>query len=62
MTSDARTARIRRALRGAVPGPDRVLAAAEFDDLIGEHRRALAFAAAHGYSDAETTQRIEVGA
>jgi hypothetical protein len=60
VSRDARTARIRRALREAVAGPDRVLAAREFDDLAAEYQRLQGFAAQYGYSDAETTQRIDL--
>jgi hypothetical protein len=57
---DARTARIRAALRGAPAGPDRVLAAREFDDLVAEHQRLQSFAAQYGYRDSEITQRVAI--
>jgi hypothetical protein len=59
VSADARTARIRRALRGAPSGPDRVQAANEFDDLVNEYVRLKAFAAQYGSPD-DVTQRIEV--
>jgi hypothetical protein len=59
VSTDARTARIRAALRGAPAGPDRVLAAREFDDFVAEFQRLKSLAAQFGVAD-ETTQRIEV--
>jgi hypothetical protein len=56
---DARTARIRAALRGAPAGPDRVLAAREFDDMVRDYQRLKSLAAQYGHAD-ETTQRIAI--
>jgi hypothetical protein len=59
VSTDARTARIRAALRGAPAGPDRVLAAREFDDMVRDYQKYKSIAAQYGVGD-EDTQRIEV--